>query len=317
MVTPKLIKPRRLQPGDKIGIANSASPVKAEELTAGVAYLESLGYVPVVGENVLNVGQIGESFLAGSDAERASDMNALFRRDDVAAIVCARGGYGSMRLTNLLDWNALRTNPKILVGYSDVTSLHLGINQIAGLTSIHGKMAANVHSLSPELQEQYWKLLTDPTLYGELPANPETVTTLVGGTAEGILAGGCLTLLAHACGTPIQPDFRGKIVLIEDVGELIYRCDRYLAQLLLSGVLQDAAGFVIGTVTTYYDAEKTPAPLDTPESLWRAVIAPLGKPTICGYPFGHVPDPLALPLGVSARLDADSKTLTLLESAVY
>ena len=311
-----LLKPRRLQKGDKIGIANSASPVNADELATGVAYLESLGYMPVVGENVLKVGKPGLSFLAGTDAERAADMNALFRRDDVAAIICARGGYGSMRLTELLDWDALRGNPKIIVGYSDVTSLHLGINQISRLTSVHGKMATNIHTLAPELQTLFWEMLTNPNSYGELPANPDSITTLVYGTAEGILAGGCLTLLAHACGTQIQPDFRGKIVLIEDVGELIYRCDRYLAQLILSGVLQEAAGFVIGTVTTWYDKDTTTPPVDTPESLWRAMIAPLGKPTICGFPFGHEPNPLTLPLGVYARLDADNRTLTLLESPV-
>ncbi len=314
--TQNFLKPRRLQKGDKIGIANSASPVNADELAAGVAYLELLGYLPIVGENVLKVGEVGQSFLAGTDAERASDMNDLFRRDDIAAIICARGGYGSMRLTELLDWNALRDNPKILTGYSDVTSLHLGINQISGLTSIHGKMATNIHTLAPEPQALFWEMLTNPNPYGALPANPESITTLVSGMAEGVLAGGCLTLLAHACGTRIQPDFRGKIVLIEDVGELIYRCDRYLAQLLLCGVLQEAAGFVIGTVTTWYDKDETPPPPDTPESLWRAMIAPLGKPTICGFPFGHEPNPLTLPLGVHARLDADNCTLTLLESPI-
>lgn len=314
--TPKL-KPRRLQRGDKIGIASPASPVPApavDEIAATVSYLEARGYVPVVGEHVLEVWEQG-TYLAGSDEHRAADLNRFFRCDDIAAILCARGGYGSMRLARMLDWDALRASPKLIIGYSDITSLHLGINQISNLTSIHGKMGIGISQLSPERQEQFWHLAESPLPPGELPVAPESLTTLHGGTTEGELTGGCLTLLAHACGTPLQPDFRGKIVLLEDVGEAIYRADRCLTQLLLSGILEQAAGFVIGTITGWQNHEPDP-PRDTPETLWRSLLAPLGKPILSGFPFGHEPDPLTLPLGTPARLNADSHTLTLLESPV-
>jgi muramoyltetrapeptide carboxypeptidase len=136
----------------------------------------------------------------------------------------------------------------------------------------------------------------------------------VGGRAEGALAGGCLCLLAHACGSNFAPDFRGRIVLIEDVGEAVYRADRYLIQLRNAGLLQQAAGFVVGALTGWQKQEADP-PRSTPDALWRDLLAPLGKPTITGFPFGHEANPLTLPLGVRVRLDADAKTLTLLESA--
>lgn len=306
-------KPRTLKSGDTIGIVAPSSPIKEEGLRAGIAVLEARGYRVVVGEHIL-AKHVQNTYLAGTDVQRAADLNAMFARQDVDAIFCAGGGYGSMRLMDLLDWDTIRANPKPFVGYSDITSLHLALERKASLVTFHGKMVATLADMDETASHVFWRLLESPEPFGTLPADPDTLTTLVPGQAEGALAGGCLCLLAHACGSDFAPDFTDKIVLIEDVGEAIYRADRDLIQLRNAGLLDKAAGFVVGTITGWKRQEADP-PLNSPDALWQDLLAPLGKPTIIGFPFGHEPNPLTLPLGVSARLDADARTLTLLEPA--
>lgn len=275
--------------------------------------LEARGYRVVVGENVL-ARHPACDYLVGTDAQRASDLNTMLARADVQAILCARGGYGTMRLFDLIDWDTAAQNPKIFVGYSDITSLHTVLNQRCGWITFHGPMIAAIEKLDAQSAEVYWRLLEAPEVYGTLPANAEGMTTVSGGSVEGELAGGCLCLLAQACGSPYAPDFRNKIVLIEDVGEAVYRADRDLAQLRHAGLLDQATGFVIGSITRWQKEEADP-PANAPQALWDDYFGSLGKPVITGFPFGHEPNPLMLPLGVRACLDADSRTLTLLESA--
>lgn len=306
-------RPKALRPGDTIGIVAPSSVADAELLRRGIAIMEARGYRVVVGENVLATAEHCDYF-AGSDAQRAADLNAMFARPDVDAVFCARGGTGAARLLPLLDRNTLAAHPKIFLGYSDITSLHLAIGQSADLVTFHAKMACGLDDMSETAAEVFWKLLEQPEPYGTLPAAPETMETLVPGTVEGELAGGCLCILSHACGTPYAPDFRGKIVLIEEVGEAIYRADRCLIQLRNAGLLEQAAGFVVGHLTRWQEEEKEGS-RNTPAALWKDILAPLGKPTLTGFPFGHEPDPLSLPLGVRACLDAEARALTLLESA--
>ena len=253
--------------------------------------------------------------MAGRDENRAADLNAFFARSDIDAIICARGGYGSLRLLSRLDWGTIRDNPKIFVGYSDVTSLHLGIARHGGFISFHGPMAAAHAKLNDAAKAQFWRMLECAEPQGLLAANSDGMQTIVPGMAEGELAGGCLSLMAHSCGSDFAPDFVGKIVLIEDVGEAIYRADRSLWQLRNTGAFDRAAGFVIGTLTNWRKQEVDP-PLNTQEALFEEFFGSLGAPTIVGFPFGHEPNPLTLPLGVRAQLDADNRTLTLMESGV-
>ena len=304
----------RLHPGDTIGIVAPSGPVKPEELDEAISIITRRGYRVVVGEHVL-AGMSGNAYLSGTDAQRAGDLQAVFARPDVHAVFACRGGYGAMRLFDLLDVDVFRAHPKIFTGYSDITSLHLLLTQTAGFVTFHGPNATSLRNLDALSTEVFWRSLEQTEPLGTLPANPDAMQTLVGGIAEGPLAGGCICLLAHACGSRYQPDFKGKIVLLEDVGEAIYRVDRDLTQLRNAGLFAEAAGFIIGTITRWQSQEADP-PANAPATLWQDFFAPFGKPTITGFPFGHESNPLTLPLGVRARLDATSRALKLLEAAV-
>ncbi|MCX6379061.1 MAG: LD-carboxypeptidase, partial [Armatimonadetes bacterium] len=279
----------------------------------GTALWKERGYNVVVAPHVLDTNP-NNSYLAGLDEDRARDLNAFFERTDIDAIQCAGGGYGSIRLLSQIKWDVVRENPKVFIGYSDITTLHLAIARKAGFVTIHGAMLGTLLKSNAETRAQFFRTMEDPSPFGVLPTAQAEIKTLVPGVAEGRLAGGCLTLLAHSCGTPYAPDFRGKIVLIEDVGEAIYRADRYLSQLKLAGHLERVAGFVVGEISSWRKNEENPE-RNTPENLWRDLLAPFGKPAITGFPFGHQKNPLSLPLGVHARLDATNGTLALLEAA--
>ena len=293
-------KPRALSKGDTIGVIAPSSPAPREELEQGVALLEARGYRVVLGEHVL-ARHPSCDYLAGTDAQRAFDLNAMLTRDDIQAVVCARGGYGAMRLLDRIAWDTLAQNPKIFVGYSDITSLHTVLQQRCGWITFHGPMISAIAKLNAQAAEVYWRLLECPEAFGTLPTDTALMTTVASGSVEGELAGGCLCLLARACGSPDAPDFRDKIVLIEDVGEEVYRADRDLAQLRNAGLLDQAAGFVIGNITRWKTEEADP-PANTPTALWEDYFGQLGKPVLTGFPFGHEPDPLMIPLGVRARL---------------
>jgi muramoyltetrapeptide carboxypeptidase len=307
-------RPPRLQPGDIIGIVAPSSPVPEAELAVGVEYLRARGYRVEIGAHVLDTVP-GRDYLAGHDTARSEDLHAMLAREDIHAVFCARGGYGAMRLFPLLQLEAVATRPRIFTGYSDITSLHLALTQGANIITFHSPNVTALPRLNAVAAEVYWRLLEVAEPYGTLPAEPDVMNTLVGGRAEGELAGGNLCLLAHACSSRYAPDLRGKIVLIEEVNEAVYRVDRDLMQLRNAGLLDQAAGFVVGTLTGWRKSEGDP-PRNSPDALWQDFLAPLGKPTLIGFPFGHEPNPLTLPLGVRASLDADAKTLSLLEPAV-
>jgi len=306
-------KPRRIQPGDTIGIASPSSPVKQIELEANIALLHEHGYRTVAGDSVLATVSCND-YLAGTDSQRAADIDRMFADDSIDAIFCARGGYGATRLLNLLDWDIIRANPKVFTGYSDITSLHTAIARHAEFATYYSPNVATLAGLDAASTDSFWQMVEGMALTDFVfAADPNTMQTLVPGLVRGRLAGGCLSLLAHACGSQYAPDFTDCIVLIEDVGESIYRADRTLIQLRNAGLLDTAAGFVVGTITRWQAHEADP-PQNSPDALWQDILAPLGKPTITGFPFGHEPNPLTLPLGCHAELDATARTLTLLES---
>jgi muramoyltetrapeptide carboxypeptidase len=295
-----------------IGIVSPSSGARNGNLENGIALLESAGYTVAVGDHVFD----RHGYLAGMDSARAADFTRMFERREVDAVICARGGYGAARMLPLVDWDVVGANPKLFVGYSDITTLHLAMGRRANLITIHGPMVSSLGGgLSKESKEQFWATLTSREPLGKIDCGEHLPQTLVGGKAAGPLAGGCLALLAAAVGTPDAPDFNGRLVLLEDVDEAAYRVDRCLMQLLNAGILQKAAGFVIGNVTDWEKQEKTAPAILLPD-VWRDLIVPLDKPTITGFPFGHEPNPLTLPLGCLAELDADSGSLTILESAV-
>ena len=299
-------RPRALPPGGPVGIVSPSSPVKGSLLDAGIAVLESRGFRVRVAPHARD--RAGHH--AGTPADRAADFIVFYADPQIDVIWCARGGSSACRLWPLLNWDYLATlPPKLVVGYSDTTSLLIPFIQRVGTIALHGPFVFELGTLAPALLDWQLRLMQNTEPAGLVPAL--AAETLVSGTATGLLCGGCLSLVTATLGTPHQIDTAGKLLLIEDIGEAPHRIERYLVQLAGAGLLQAAVGFVVGEAT---DADETDAlPV---RQLWSEMLAPYGKPTVLGFPFGHVPNNYALPLGVQARLDAGTKTLTLLEAAV-
>ena len=298
--------PRVLSGGGTIGIVNPSSPVESDLLDTGIAALAARGFHVIVAPHVRD--QDGHH--AGSPTARAADFSQFYADPAVDVLWCARGGSSACRLWPLLDWNALTAlPPKMVIGYSDTTSLLVPLVQRVGTVAMHGPLVFELGRLAPDVLDWQLRLLQDPTPAGQVPGTAPD--TLVPGVAEGALCGGCLSLVVATLGTPYQIDAAGSLLLIEDIGEAPHRIERMLVQLAEAGVLGSAAGFVVGQATDADDANTLPL-----RQLWSDLLAPYGKPAVLGFPFGHVTPNYALPLGVRARLDADAGTLTLLEPAV-
>ncbi len=270
------------------------------------AFLEAEGYVVQLAKHALAEAD----YLAGSDAERATDLMEAFADPAVSAVLCSRGGYGSARLMPHLDLDAMAASNKLFLGYSDITTLHLAL-QRRGLASVYAPMGISFHyDRDPWVYESFKSALKgEDTIPKGIPAG----TTLVGGVAEGELTGGCLCLLTDSLATPDPLDAKGKILLIEDVDENPHRIDAMLTHLLLSGILPSASGVVIGEMT---NTDERSDPLIGAKP-WRDIVqdrvAPLGIPTIIDFPCGHMKNMLTLPLGLRVRLDADAGELKYLE----
>lgn len=297
---------KALPPGGTLGIVNPSSPVEAEALDAGIAVLKSRGFRVIEAPHVRD--HAGHH--AGTPAARAADLTQFYADPEIDVLWCARGGSSACRLWPLLDWNALAAlPPKMVVGYSDATSLLIPLTQRVTTVVLHGPLVFELNTLAPEVIDWQLRLLQNTQPAGLVPQ--AAAETLVPGIASGQLCGGCLSLVAAASGTPYQIETAGKLFLIEDVGEAPHRIERFLVQLAEAGLLQDAAGFVVGEATNADETNTLPM-----RQLWSELLTPYGKPTVLGFPSGHIPSNYALPLGVHACLDADAKTLTLLEAAV-
>jgi len=298
--------PRALPPGGTVGIINPSSPVEPERLDAGIAALEARGFRVIVAPHARD----RDGHHAGSPAARAADFFSSYADPAIAVLWCARGGSSACRLWPLLDWDALAVlPPKMVIGYSDTTSLLIPLTQRVGTVALHGSLVFELGRLAPDVLDWQLRLLQDPAPAGIVPGI--ALDTLVPGIAEGALCGGCLSLVAATLGTPYQLDAAGKLLLLEDIHEEPHRIERMLVQMAQAGVLGSAAGFVIGQATASDDSETLPL-----RRIWADLLAPYGEPAVLGFPFGHVTPNYALPLGVRARLDADAGTLTLLKAAV-
>ncbi|MDZ7267363.1 MAG: LD-carboxypeptidase [candidate division KSB1 bacterium] len=312
---PRIIKPARLRPGEVIGVVAPASPMKPELLERGVRYLEGLGYRVKLGRFV----QREHGYLAGSDLERSQDLTAMFRDRQVRAIICARGGYGTPRLLHLLDYDVIRRNPKIFVGYSDITALQLAIFRHTGLITFSGPMvAADMgRGLDPFTETQFWRIITEPVPCGDLqPQLERPFAAIRGGHARGRLLGGCLSLLATVAGTAFMPPVKQSIFFLEEIGEEIYRIDRYLVHLRELGVLDRIGGFILGQII---DSEaKNGAPSLGLKDLMQDFIRPLGVPALMNLEYGHGSRKHTLPVGATAELLVNSRQrrVTITEAAV-
>ncbi|MEJ6669281.1 MAG: LD-carboxypeptidase [Pseudomonadales bacterium] len=305
---------RRLQSGMTIGlIAPASNAFEDHDLEFAMDIVRSLGFKVKPGAHLFD----RRGYLAGLDAARANDLNTMFEDPAVDAIFCARGGFGASKLLPLIDYDAIARNPKILLGYSDITALHLAINGQTGLITFHGPIATQ--QFSPYTVEAFRRLLQTvpkapiigaPPPFLRAPGRAERINrlkTLKPGQATGRLIGGNLSLITHLLGTPYAPDFRGAILFLEDVDEAPYRIDRMLTALWLAGVFDQIAGLVIGKFTN----AQASGPSLSIDTILNDRVAPLSIPVLQGLMIGHIEDQATLPVGAMATLDADRQQLTV------
>lgn len=295
-----MIFPRKLKRGDTIGLVAPASRTSVMNLTKCVEAVEDLGFKAVLG-NSADKSFMG--YLSGDDDVRAKDINEMFSRTDIDGIFCLRGGYGSCRLIDKLDLEMIRNNPKVFVGYSDITILHLVLNQICNMVTFHGPMvSSNMISKFDDYTKKNFldTLFMDEELEFKNPEGKE-INILSEGCAEGVLVGGNLCLLATSIGTPYEVDTRNKILFIEEVGEYTYKVDRFLQQLKHSGKFDAVKGIIIGSFKECDPERKGDASL---LEVFNDIIKPLDKPTVYDVECGHCFPTASLPLGANCKLDA-------------
>ncbi|MBD0841644.1 LD-carboxypeptidase [Streptomyces sp. TRM68416] len=304
----QLARPHRLAPGARVAVVAPSGPVPEERLQAGLDVLRGWDLDPVVAPHVLD-RHTAFDYLAGTDADRAADLQHAWCDPSVDAVICARGGYGVQRMADLLDWEAMRAaGPKVFVGFSDITALHEAFARRLGLATLHGPMAAGIDFLKNARAQEHLKA----TLFA--PESVRTITSggraLVPGRARGVTLGGCLCLLAAELGTPYaRPSAASGLLCLEDVGEETYRLDRYLTQLLRSGWLDGIRGVLLGS---WQDCDS----YDRVRTLLLDRLGGLGVPMAEEFGFGHCEGALTIPFGVAAELDAEAGTLTLDEPAL-
>jgi muramoyltetrapeptide carboxypeptidase len=313
----KLVKPKRLSKGDMVAVIAPSSGVEAEGFEKALQNMADLGFKTKVGKSARNV----KGFLAGTDKERLDDLHQAFADKEVNAVWCVRGGYGASRFLPDLDFNLIRKNPKILIGYSDITALHTAIHQNTGLVTFHGPVAASTYS--DYAKKHVVNVLMNPSAPYKIELSPDNVAkesnlfkteTIIKGKAKGKLIGGNLSLLTALAGTPFSlRDTKGKILFTEDVGEQPYRIDRMLTQLRQSIDMRQLAGIALGV---FEDCNPKDPNSQSLIEVIKDRLGDLGIPVIYGLSFGHIRDQFTLPIGIEAELDTENATITFLETGV-
>lgn len=316
-----LIRPMRLRPGDTVGVITPSTPViDPDRLTVVERTMKYFGLRWKIGKNVARRSVDYASFVQ----ERLDDLHAMFRDKEVNAVFALRGGYGSPQILDRIDYDLIRRNPKIFLGFSDITALHLAIHKRARLVTFHGPNVAS--GFSNYTQQHFRRALFETTPMGRLTNPPETnelrpnhaLRAIRPGTASGQLTGGNLSLIVATMGTPYEIETRGKILFIEDVGEEPYRIDRMLTHLRLAGKFDSAAGVIFGECSGCSPGDYKPSTA-SPYTLGEVldnIFGALKVPVLSGLTIGHTIDQLTLPLGVAATLDADKGTLEIKEAGV-
>ncbi len=312
-----MVFPEMLKPGDTIGLAAPAFPVSREKRDAGASLLEGMGYKVAMGDCLKNLYNFHE-YLAGGARERAEDLNRLFRDPQVKAIFCARGGYGSAHILKYLDYDAIRANPKIFVGYSDITNLHVVFNQLCGLVTFHGPMLATemVPELDPYSRESLFAALgmrPGEALEFHNPDSKPQIRMLRPGSATGQIVGGNLSLVIGGMGTFYQLDTRGKILFLEDVEESIPRLDMYITHLENAGLMDEVAGIVLGE---FYKCsnERYDASYDL-ETFLHDRFSGYSVPVMYHVASDHSSPMGTLPLGAVCRIDGERERLVFYREA--
>ena len=295
-------KPPRLNPGDTIGIVAPAGPFDPDLFQKGVAALEAMGYRVYQPEGL----SLQDRFLAGSDQHRADLIKRMFIDPDIKGVFCARGGYGSLRILDIIDYDLIRQNPKVFIGFSDISALLWVLTDQSGLAVFHGPVITTLGKKNAETAAGLETALTSLAPIEILASHGEVIRT---GMCEGTVRGGNLTTLCHLVGTPYAPDFRDSIVVLEDVGEAPYKIDRMLCQMRMAGCFDNMAGLALGR---FSDCGKLRDILDVVRDVFKETDIPI----LAGFDIGHGSINLTLPFGISAVLDTVKKSLAYSESAV-
>ncbi|MDP4175560.1 MAG: LD-carboxypeptidase [Bacteroidota bacterium] len=311
----EVIKPPKLNKGDLIGIISPASsPDDLTRIEKGVNYLERLGYQVEVGKNVgQNCG-----YLAGKDEQRLEDLHYMFSKPEIKAILCVRGGYGSPRLLNLIDYNLIKKNPKIFVGYSDITALQMAFLKKAGLVTFAGPMLAVDfwNEISPFTEQMFWDVISSKKKFGKV-TNPENERfyILKNGETEAQVIGGNMALICSIMGTNYMPSFKDTILMLEEIGEAPYRVDRMFNQLKLAGALDQIKGIILGRFVDCYESDEYKKTLTLNEVI-DDYMGKLEIPVVYNFKHGHVKDNITVAFGLNYKINTQKGTIEMTESAV-
>jgi muramoyltetrapeptide carboxypeptidase len=309
------IHPPRLRDGDTIAIIAPAGPIESRTgLDQGISILERMGFQVRFENRIFQSNR----YLAGSDSDRAEELMQAFENPEIKAIISLRGGYGCSRLIPVLQERRLRSFPKIFMGFSDLTTLHMFFRRRFGWITFHGPMAASLGNPPQDQIDHLYSLWTDPD-YRPNFAFPQ-LETWNPGVAEGELTGGCLSIVNSSLGTCYEINTEGKILFLEELGEPPYRLDRMLTHLRLAGKLETAAGLILGNFFNcdpdQHDSTAKEELNYTAKDVLEQVLKDLPIPILSGFPAGHSGDNWAIPLGTTVRMDANNQTVQLLNSAV-
>ncbi|GMQ56977.1 LD-carboxypeptidase [Vallitalea sediminicola] len=303
----KIIRPSNLKTGDVIGVIAPGSPTTLNNVNLAKRKLEELGFGVKMGDSCYSKN----GYLAGEDELRAKDVNNMFLDDKIKGIICLRGGYGTTRILDLINYKSIKKHPKVFVGYSDITALHIAINQICKMVTYHGPMAGvdMLDGMDDFTKKSFFSCLGTK---GKLNIkNPPgiPIKSMCSGTVKGKLIGGNLSLIVSTLGTPYEIDTRGKILFIEEVGERPYVVDRSLTQLKNAGKLRDAEGVVLGDFKDCIPLENEDS--QSLDEVFEDIIKQLNKPTIFNLKAGHCVPMITLPVGLDTYLDADKCQLII------
>lgn len=293
--------PGRLLPGDTIGIVAPAGPFDRKEFGRGVEALKAMGFRIVVPDDIY----IKNGYLAGPDIHRANLINTFFADRKIKAIICARGGFGSMRILSLLDFELIKKNPKIFIGFSDISAILSVLYTKCGFVVFHGPMVTSLGDASRKTMEALLAAVSSDAM---LAIRPKTGITIRHGLASGPVAGGNLTTLCHLVGTSFEPGLKGHLLLLEDKGEPCYRIDRMLTHMKLAGCFDDLAGLVLGSF-------KNCGPISEIIEIVDNLFKEDNIPILAGFEVGHGKNNITIPIGLNATVDADRQLLSFHESA--
>ena len=299
---------RKLPTGGKIGILAPAFPPDAAKLHNGVEYLQNLRYEVKLTDSPTSI----DGYFAGSDEMRLNDLHNLFADPEIDMIICARGGWGTLRMLDKIDYELIKNNPKAFVGYSDITTLHLAFWQKCGIPSLSGPMAAVEMGtgILPFTEKHFWDQVFNTGPFYNYYFKDDDSEIWQQGRAEGTLLGGCLSMVSHQLGTPYTPDYADSILFLEDVGEEPFKIDCYLAHLKQAGILDKIKGLILGVFLDCLDDNESRAHI-TVKDVLHEYFADSPYPVIYNFPYGHTMKKVTMPVGARVSIDTKQKLLKM------